>query len=103
MKPTELTQEQLINEVVELAQSAKSNNLLGDFYSISSNAKVIASNAKNESALIKLGSKINKLTSKIDEYNINAANQADKLIKLTWAIVGLTILMLIGLIIQLIK
>lgn len=103
MKPTELTQEQLINEVIELAQSAKSNHLLGDFYSISSNAKVIASNAKNESALIKLSSKINKLTSKIDEYNINAANQADKLIKLTWAIVGLTILMLIGLIIQLIK
>jgi len=103
MKSDELTQEQLINDVEQLAQSAKANKMLESFYIISSNAKVIASNAKNESALIKLGSMINRLTSKIDEYNINATNQTDKLIKLTWAIVGLTILMLIGLIIQLVK
>ncbi|MDD3823160.1 MAG: hypothetical protein PHN93_05410 [Sphaerochaetaceae bacterium] len=45
---------------------------------------------------------VDKLTSTIETFNKQSARQTDKLVKLTWWIVGLTIVMVIGLIIQII-
>lgn len=88
--------ERLMREVNELASKAKSNNRLGESYVIESNAKVIASNAQNEVALL-------NLTKKLQIFNEQADDQTRKLINLTWVIVILTVLMLIGLIIQIVK
>ncbi|PIT96902.1 hypothetical protein COT82_00710 [Candidatus Campbellbacteria bacterium CG10_big_fil_rev_8_21_14_0_10_35_52] len=45
---------------------------------------------------------VNKLTTTIEIFNKQSSKQTDKLVKLTWWIVGLTIVMVIGLIIQII-
>ncbi|OGM02667.1 hypothetical protein A2115_03540 [Candidatus Woesebacteria bacterium GWA1_41_8] len=84
---------ELVDEVESLAQAAKNNHRLGESYVIQSNARVITSNAKNEIAII-------DLTRKLEEFNQKAGDQTQKLISLTWAIVILTVLMLIGLGIQ---
>ena len=84
---------ELVDEVESLAQAAKNNHRLGESYVIQSNARVITSNAKNEIAII-------DLTRKLEEFKLKAGDQTQKLISLTWAIVILTVLMLIGLGIQ---
>ena len=45
---------------------------------------------------------IRKLEKTIEAFNNQSSKQTDKLVKLTWWIVGLTIVMVIGLIIQII-
>jgi ElaB/YqjD/DUF883 family membrane-anchored ribosome-binding protein len=45
---------------------------------------------------------VSKLTTTIETFNKQSSKQTDKLVKLTWWIVGLTIVMVIGLIIQII-
>ena len=45
---------------------------------------------------------VNKLTTTIETFNEQSSNQTGKLIKLTWWIVGLTIVMVIGLVIQIV-
>ena len=45
---------------------------------------------------------VNKLTTTIETFNNQSSMQTDKLVKLTWWIVGLTIVMVIGLVIQII-
>jgi len=90
------THEQLAGEIEEIAQSAKANHRLGESYIIQSNARVIMSNARNEKAIY-------DLTNEIAEFNKEAGNQTQKLIKLTWVIVALTVLMLAGLFVQILK
>ncbi len=46
---------------------------------------------------------IRKLEKTIEAFNNQSSKQTDKLVKLTWWIVGLTIVMVIGLIIQIIS
>ena len=110
MNPDDITYEQLIKDVDELAQLAKANRRLGESYIISSNSKLIMSNAKNTSAIDSLTDKLkdfsreaSRQTKELISLTEQTGKQTDKLIKLTWAIVGLTILMLVGLIIQLVK
>lgn len=88
--------DELVREVDELAQSAKANHRVAESYIIQSNAKVIMSNARSEKA-------INDLTSRITEFNKKAGQQTQTLIRLTWAIAVLTVLMLAGLVIQIVK
>ncbi len=45
---------------------------------------------------------IRKLEKTIEAFNNQSSKQTDKLVKLTWWIVGLTIVMVVGLIIQII-
>lgn len=45
---------------------------------------------------------INKLTKTIETFNEQSSKQTEKLVKLTWWIVGLTIIMVAGLVIQII-
>jgi len=45
---------------------------------------------------------INKLQEIIQEFNKQSSKQTEKMIRLTWGIVGLTIIMVIGLIIQIV-
>jgi len=45
---------------------------------------------------------INKLTETIEKYNEQTSKQTQKMIRLTWGIVGLTIVMVIGLVIQIV-
>ena len=45
---------------------------------------------------------VNKLTTTIETFNKQSSKQTEKLVKLTWWIVGLTIVMVIGLVIQII-
>ena len=96
MSPEIKSHEELIGEVEELAQSAKANHRVAESYIIQSNARVIMSNARSEKA-------INDLSSEIAEFNKEAGNQTQKLIRLTWVIVVLTVLMLVGLVIQILK
>ena len=110
MNPDDITYEQLIKDVDELAQLAKANRRLGESYIISSNSKLIMSNAKNTSAIDSLTDKLkdfskeaSRQTKELISLTEQTGKQTEKLIKLTWAIVGLTILMLVGLIIQLVK
>ena len=45
---------------------------------------------------------INKLTTTIETFNNQSSKQTEKLVKLTWWIVGLTIIMVVGLVTQII-
>lgn len=45
---------------------------------------------------------INKLTKTIETFNEQSSKQTGKMIRLTWWIVGLTIVMVIGLVVQII-
>ena len=90
------THTELADEVEGLAQSAKANHRIGESYIIQSNSRVIMSNAKNEAAIA-------NLTKRIEEFNQKAGSQTQTLINLTWAIVVLTVLMLLGLLIQIWK
>lgn len=90
------TTTELVEETLSLAQSAKSNQRLGESYIIESNANLIIASARNEKA-------VTDLTQTLKEFNKEASTQTQKLINLTWAIVILTILMLVGLIVQIIK
>ena len=45
---------------------------------------------------------VNKLTTTIETFNKQSSKQTEKIVKLTWWIVGLTIVMVIGLVIQII-
>ena len=45
---------------------------------------------------------INKLTKTIEVFNEQSQKQTEKMIRLTWWIVGLTVVMVIGLVIQII-
>ena len=45
---------------------------------------------------------LNKLQETIKTFNEQSSKQADKLVRLTWWIVGLTVAMLLGLIVQII-
>jgi len=90
------TTTELVEETLSLVQSAKSNNRLGESYIIESNANLIIASARNEKA-------VTDLAQTLKEFNKEAGTQTQKLINLTWAIVILTILMLVGLIVQIIK
>ena len=90
------TTTELVEETLSLVQSAKSNNRLGESYIIESNANLIIASARNEKA-------VTDLIQTLKEFNKEAGTQTQKLINLTWAIVILTILMLVGLIVQIIK
>ena len=90
------TTTELVEETLSLAQSARSNNRLGESYIIESNANLIIASARNEKA-------VTDLIQTLKEFNKEASTQTQKLINLTWAIVILTILMLVGLIVQIIK
>lgn len=52
--------------------------------------------------LKKVAIETNKLTKVIEIFNEQSSKQTDKMIRLTWWIVGLTIIMVAGLIIQII-
>ena len=45
---------------------------------------------------------VNKLTTTIETFNEQSSRQTERLVKLTWWIVGLTIVMVIGLVTQII-
>lgn len=45
---------------------------------------------------------LNKLQKTIQEFNEQSSKQTQKMIRLTWCIIGLTIAMLVGLVIQII-
>ncbi len=45
---------------------------------------------------------VNELTTTIKKFNEQSSKQTDKLVKLTWWIVGLTIVMVVGLVIQIV-
>ncbi|SRR6266496_6248605 len=96
------SQENLATSVEELAAKAKSNNRLGESYIVESNALVIRSNARVEG-------NIGNLINVIKKFNIEASKQAQaaneqsqKVIKLTQATTYLTLLLFIGLVVQIV-
>jgi hypothetical protein len=108
------SQQELIQETNALAAQAKGNHRLGESYIIESNAKLIESNARVEG---EIGNLINKLqgfnkdssaqtkelinlTQSIKSLNTEDSVQTAKLITLTRVIVILTVVLVIGLIIQ---
>lgn len=93
---TKKTTEELVAETLALAQNAKDNSRLGEANIIKSNANLIIASARNEKA-------VENLTDTLKVFNTEAGSQTQKLINLTRAIVVLTVLMLIGLVVQIIK
>jgi hypothetical protein len=89
------SQEQLINEAKALADETMRHAHLGESHIIQSNALLIESNARVEG-------EIGNLSKAIKTFNRKADRQATVMIKLTWVIAGLTFLLFVGLIIQLI-
>ena len=58
--------------------------------------------ATSNDRLKKVAIETNKLTKTIEVFNEQSSKQTEKMIRLTWWIVGLTVVMVIGLIIQII-
>lgn len=58
--------------------------------------------ATTNDRLKKVAIEVNKLTETIETFNKQSSKQTEKMIRLTWWIVGLTIVMVIGLVVQII-
>ena len=87
------SQEELATDVEALAVKARSNNRLGESYIIESNAALIRSNARVEG-------NVGNLIKVIKDFNAESSKQSAKVVILTKATMILTLLLFIGLVVQ---
>ncbi len=83
-----MTQSDLLKQVEELASKARSNHRLGESYVIEAHARAIQSNLNTETA-------IRDLAGRIRDFDQKAAKQSKQLVRLTWTIAGLTLLLIL--------
>jgi hypothetical protein len=91
MPETDNPQDDLIAEAEAIAQQADANR--SERYSTRSASKIITSNGRLERALNALNTITKLNTEATDKYN-------RRLIALTWALVGLTVILVVGLVMQ---